>query len=39
MLPYPDNFKEHIAYVAVIKFEKNVGFKGFFRQKKPFSQK
>lgn len=36
ILPYPKDFKEHIGYIAVIKFEKNGGFKGFFREKKPF---
>ena len=35
ILPYPEDFKEHIGYIAVIKFEKSGGFKGFFREKKP----
>jgi len=35
ILAYPDNFKENTGYVAVIKFEKNGRFEGFFREKKP----
>ena len=34
-LTYPDNFDETLEYIAVIKFENNGKFEGFFREKKP----
>jgi len=35
ILPYPEYFKDDTPYVAVIKFENNGRFEGFFREKKP----